>query len=236
MISFPVNSSHSMLKFATNVPALLSKFYNDTDERQQQGFTLYYISINIEGFISGILCSDIAETFGWHYGFALAAGGMLLSNLLLLYFSPVLKDKGAAPANKYIARVKNPASVAFIFAAAGFCALTYLARQAIPSLEGVVLAIISVSIAEVIFAPTIYSYFAKKSPKGTEGLMMGFIPIGYACAGIISGHVGQYALEDNNFVAAFSLFAIISGSIAMLIPTLNLAKKLLSKPALCYDA
>lgn len=83
--------------YTTNVATLLGEFYPEGDERREQGFTIFYMSINVGAFAATLLCAYIAETFGWHLGFGLAAIGMVFANLSLLCFRKHLLGKGEPP-------------------------------------------------------------------------------------------------------------------------------------------
>lgn len=83
--------------FSTNVSALLGLYYKQEDVRREAGYTWFYIGINIGGLLASILCGFVGEQFGWHYGFGLAAIGMIIGNILLLLFDSVLEDKGLPP-------------------------------------------------------------------------------------------------------------------------------------------
>ena len=52
------------------------------------------MSLNIGAFLATILCGYVAENFGWHLGFGLAAIGMVISNLSLLFLRSHLQGKG----------------------------------------------------------------------------------------------------------------------------------------------
>lgn len=80
--------------FSTNISALLGLFYGENDERRERGFTLFYISINIGALLASLLCGIVAEMYGWHYGFGLAAIGMISGNLLFLFSQRILEGKG----------------------------------------------------------------------------------------------------------------------------------------------
>jgi POT family proton-dependent oligopeptide transporter len=80
--------------YTTNVATFLGEFYPSGDQQRQQGFTLFYISLNIGAFLATILCGYVAENFGWHFGFGLAAIGMVVSNLSLLFLRSHLLGKG----------------------------------------------------------------------------------------------------------------------------------------------
>jgi POT family proton-dependent oligopeptide transporter len=80
--------------YTTNVATFLGEFYSPGDQQRQQGFTLFYMSLNIGAFLATILCGYVAENFGWHLGFGLAAIGMVVSNLSLLFLRSHLQGKG----------------------------------------------------------------------------------------------------------------------------------------------
>lgn len=80
--------------FTTNISALLGLFYGENDSRRESGYTLFYVGINIGALLASLFCGIIGETYGWHYGFGLAAIGMLFGNLLFLFSGHILEDKG----------------------------------------------------------------------------------------------------------------------------------------------
>lgn len=80
--------------FSTNLSALLSLYYADEDPRRESGYTLYYAMINLGALLAGLLCGYIGERLGWHFGFGLAAIGMLMGNMTLHFFGKILEGKG----------------------------------------------------------------------------------------------------------------------------------------------
>lgn len=84
--------------FISNIKALLGLFYEKNDARREAGFTLFYTGINVGGFMATLLCGWVGQTFGWHLGFGLAAGGMLLGLGVLVGMKHLLEGKGEAPA------------------------------------------------------------------------------------------------------------------------------------------
>jgi POT family proton-dependent oligopeptide transporter len=80
--------------FSSNISALLGLFYEDDDARREKGFTLFYMGINIGALLATFICGVIGETYGWHYGFSLAAIGMIIGNVLFLYYHELLEGKG----------------------------------------------------------------------------------------------------------------------------------------------
>jgi POT family proton-dependent oligopeptide transporter len=80
--------------FSTNISALLSMFYGKDDRRRERGFTLFFVGINIGALLASVLCGAAGELYGWHYGFGLAAIGMIIGNILLYTLGHFLEDKG----------------------------------------------------------------------------------------------------------------------------------------------
>lgn len=87
--------------FTTNINAFLGYFY-ENNEKRTTGYTLFYMAINIGALIATIFCGYLAETFGWEYGFGLAAIGMVIGNLALMRFGYLLEGKGTP--------IENPTS------------------------------------------------------------------------------------------------------------------------------
>ena len=64
--------------FKANISSIVGKLYKDGDERRDSGFTIFYIGINVGALLATTVCVYVGETYGFHYGFALAGIGMLL--------------------------------------------------------------------------------------------------------------------------------------------------------------
>lgn len=83
--------------FSSNISALLGLFYGPEDDRREEGFTLFYVGINLGALLATLLCGWVGETYGWHYDFGLAAGGLLLGLSAFFFFGSALEDKGYPP-------------------------------------------------------------------------------------------------------------------------------------------
>jgi len=75
--------------FKPNISSLVGALYENENEKRDAGFTIFYMGINIGGWIAPLLCGYIGFKYGWHYGFALAGFGMLLG--LIVFYSGVKK-------------------------------------------------------------------------------------------------------------------------------------------------
>ncbi|MDW7690964.1 peptide MFS transporter [Flammeovirgaceae bacterium SG7u.111] len=84
-----------------NISTMVGGLYKQGDPRRDQGFTIFYIGINVGAFLSGILVAVVADAYGWHAGFGLAGIGMLLGQLLFIYGQKYLVGVGDfVPAEK----------------------------------------------------------------------------------------------------------------------------------------
>lgn len=77
-----------------NISTMVGGLYKDGDIRRDKGFTIFYIGINIGAFLSSIIVGYVGETYGWHYGFGLAAIGMALGLIQYLVGQKHLKYVG----------------------------------------------------------------------------------------------------------------------------------------------
>ena len=64
--------------FKPNISSMIGRLYADGDPRRDSAFTIFYMGINLGGFLSPIACGYLGTRFGWHWGFGLAGIGMLL--------------------------------------------------------------------------------------------------------------------------------------------------------------
>jgi len=84
-----------------SISTLVGSLYKETDIRRDQGFTIFYIGINIGAFFASILVGFIGEVYGWHYGFSLAGVGMVLGQIFFLRgkknFSKIIRKHKVLP-------------------------------------------------------------------------------------------------------------------------------------------
>ena len=60
-----------------NVSALVGSLYDKGDIRRDSGFSIFYMGINTGATIAPIICGYVGQRVNWHYGFGLAALGMM---------------------------------------------------------------------------------------------------------------------------------------------------------------
>ena len=61
-----------------NISAQVGALYARDDPMRTSAFSLFNLAINIGGFVAPLVCGTIGELYGWHYGFGLAAVGMMV--------------------------------------------------------------------------------------------------------------------------------------------------------------
>ena len=85
--------------FKPNISTFVGALYKEGDVRKDSGFTIFYMGINIGGWIAPLLCGWLAIRYGYHYGFGLAGVGMMAG--LIFFWSGIKKsvfgDKGLPP-------------------------------------------------------------------------------------------------------------------------------------------
>lgn len=76
--------------FKPNISTFVGTLYEHGDPKKDSGFTIFYMGINIGGWVAPLLCGWLAAKYGWHYGFGLAGIGMLTG--LLFFWSGIKKN------------------------------------------------------------------------------------------------------------------------------------------------
>lgn len=77
-----------------NISCMVGGLYKQKDERRDLAFYIFYMGINIGGFLAPIACGYVGETMNWHYGFGLAAIGMFIGQIVYIWGQKYLKNVG----------------------------------------------------------------------------------------------------------------------------------------------
>jgi POT family proton-dependent oligopeptide transporter len=64
--------------FLPNLPSQVNLLYAKDDPRIGSAFNVYYVGINLGGFLAPLICGTLGELYGWHWGFGAAGIGMCL--------------------------------------------------------------------------------------------------------------------------------------------------------------
>ena len=70
--------------FKPNISTQVGALYAPGDRRRDRAYSIFYVGINIGAFAAPLVCGTLAVQYGFHYGFAAAGLGMLVSLVIYL--------------------------------------------------------------------------------------------------------------------------------------------------------
>ena len=76
-----------------NISAIVGDLYPEGGSRRDAGFSIYYMGINLGGFLGPLVCGYLGEAVDWHLGFGAAGVGMVLG---LIQYSLGARHLGTA--------------------------------------------------------------------------------------------------------------------------------------------
>lgn len=87
--------------FKPNVSAMVGGLYPEGSPLKDRAYNIFYMGINVGAFIAPIVAEVVKQRWGFHPAFAVAAGGMLVSLIILAVFKKDIEnqvgDRTAAP-------------------------------------------------------------------------------------------------------------------------------------------
>ncbi len=91
--------------FLPTLPSQINDLYRAGDPRRPWAYNIYYVGVNVGGFLAPLICGTLGEFYGWHYGFGAAGIGMLIGLAIYVaggkYLPPEAERAAAsAPAPK----------------------------------------------------------------------------------------------------------------------------------------
>nr|WP_282099721.1 peptide MFS transporter [Qipengyuania qiaonensis] len=85
--------------FLPSLPSQINDLYAADDPRRPWAYNVYYVGVNIGGFLAPLICGTLGEFYGWHYGFGAAGIGMVFGLAIYLiggkYLPPETRDRPA---------------------------------------------------------------------------------------------------------------------------------------------
>ena len=70
--------------FKPNISTQVGGLYKEGDPRRDRAYSIFYVGINLGGFLAPLICGTLGEEWGWHYGFGAAGVGMVIGLLIYL--------------------------------------------------------------------------------------------------------------------------------------------------------
>jgi len=82
--------------FLPSLPSQINDLYSSEDPRRGWAYNVYYVGVNIGGFLAPLVCGALGEFYGWHWGFGAAGIGMLAGLCIYLWGTRYLPEQAAA--------------------------------------------------------------------------------------------------------------------------------------------
>ena len=79
--------------FLPTLPSQINDLYGPGDPRRPWAYNVYYVGINIGGFLAPLVCGTLGEVYGWHWGFGAAGVGMFVGLIIYLAGSKYLPEE-----------------------------------------------------------------------------------------------------------------------------------------------
>ncbi len=117
-----------------NISSIVGQLYPAGSSKRDAGFSIFYMGINIGGFIAPIACSTVAE-YDMHLGFGLAGLGMVLGLIQYKLTGGALDGYGEAPvlvSQEELNSQKKLKSLTLLIGALGFAAIGFLFSGLVP--------------------------------------------------------------------------------------------------------
>ncbi len=127
----------------------VAELYRDGDARRDQAFSAYYMGINLGALVALLLCGWLAQTYGWHWGFAAAGVGMAVGLVVYLGFRRYIPPEMPRPTAEQAQRK----------------ALSETERSALVTLLGVVAVVVLFRIAYEQSGNTIMLWIAERTAR-----------------------------------------------------------------------
>ncbi|QQR98361.1 MAG: peptide MFS transporter [Sphingobacteriales bacterium] len=80
--------------FKPNISSFLGKYYEENDKRRDAGYAIFYMGINVGGFLGSAICGYLGQKISWHLGFGVAGIFMIIGLITFLLNRKMLEGKG----------------------------------------------------------------------------------------------------------------------------------------------
>lgn len=97
--------------FKPNVSAMVGNLYPEGSHLKDRAYSIFYMGINVGAFTAPIVMEIVKSNFGYHPAFAVAAGGMLFSVLILWRLKRYV-EMADRPGSRGASETANTAAVA----------------------------------------------------------------------------------------------------------------------------
>ena len=160
-----------------NVSSMVGDIYSEKDHRRDSGFSIFYMGINMGGFIAPLIVGELMKT-SFHLGFGVAAVGMFVGLVLFV----VTKKKNLGLAGTQVANPLAPDEKKKVYSSIGIGTVVIGALIAIAIPMGWLTFNSFILIVGILgfLIPTAYFIVMYRSPKTTEieqSRILAYIPL-----------------------------------------------------------
>ena len=164
-----------------NVSAVVGDLYAENDGRRDAGFSIFYMGINMGGFLAPLLVGWFQGEWGFHAGFSVAAVGMAIGLIVFVATKKNLGLAGSIPMNPMNAQEKKRSAMMFIIGAIVIAAVVLIAKATDTlTVENFSVAITVLAIA-IPTALIIIMYRSNKTTADEKSRVIAYIPL-FICA------------------------------------------------------
>ncbi|MTH54781.1 MFS transporter [Bacillus mangrovi] len=161
-----------------NISNIVGDLYTEKDERRDSGFSIFYMGINLGGFLAPLIVGTVGMKYNFHLGFGLAAIGMLLG--LIVYV--LTKKKNLGLAGSEVPNPLSPAEKKKSFTIIGIAAIILIIAGFIAAQQGALTISSFINIVSIlgILIPTAYfivMYNSKKTTAVERSRLLAYIPL-----------------------------------------------------------
>ncbi|MPS70101.1 peptide MFS transporter [Novosphingobium aerophilum] len=115
--------------FLPSLPSQINDLYAPGDPRRGWAYNVYYLGINIGGFLAPLICGTLGEIYGWHYGFGAAGIGMFVGLLIYLagqrHLPPERSPQAGADESETVTGPADYRRTWLVLAAVGLCVTVF---------------------------------------------------------------------------------------------------------------
>lgn len=160
-----------------NASSLVGEIYSEQDNRRDAGFSIFYMGINLGGFLSPLVVGTVGMN-NFHLGFGLAAIGMFIG--LVVYW--VTRSKNLGLAGTIVVNPLSPAEKKKVFTIIGVGVVVLAALIVAAIAFGILTFDTFIKLVGIlgILIPTLYFIIMYRSPKTTpveRSRIIAYIPL-----------------------------------------------------------
>lgn len=160
-----------------NVSSVVGDMYAENDERRDSGFSIFYMGINLGGFLAPLIVGSVMDV-SFHLGFGIAAVGMFIGLVMFL----LTRKKNLGLAGTQIANPLSPSEKKVVFTRIGLGIVVIAVLCAVLIPAGILTIDSFIALVGIlgILIPTMYFIVMYRSPKTTNverSRLLAYIPL-----------------------------------------------------------